>query len=89
MQKVSQGANWTENADNPDKANIAQAAYFLLFTNGMRQMRRVVAERGGFEPLNNIIKRIIATYWTCTDFRGYSIRKEGQEYGGTDPDGPV
>jgi hypothetical protein len=29
MQKVSQGANLTENADSPGKAQIVQAAYFL------------------------------------------------------------
>ena len=50
MQKASQGANWTENADNADATEIAQAAYFLLFTSEMRKMQKGLAERGGFEP---------------------------------------
>jgi hypothetical protein len=33
MQKTSQGANWTENADNADEAEIDQLAYFLWFIN--------------------------------------------------------
>jgi hypothetical protein len=48
MQKASQGANWTENADNADEAEIVQSAYYLMFANGMREMRKGLAERGGF-----------------------------------------
>ena len=36
MQKTLQGPNSTENADNADETEIAQAAYFLRFANEMR-----------------------------------------------------
>jgi len=49
MQKVPQGANWTENADNADGAEIVQAIYFLIFANEMRAIQESMAERGGFE----------------------------------------
>src|ERR1017187_2025743 len=50
MQKASQGANWTENADKADETEFAQPAYFLWLENGMNQMRECMAERVGFEP---------------------------------------
>jgi hypothetical protein len=50
MQKASQGPNSTENADNSDATEIAQEAFYLCFTNGMRKMQEGLAERGGFEP---------------------------------------
>ena len=50
MQKEPQKLNWTENADNVDEAEIVQHAYILRFTNGMRKMRKGLAERVGFEP---------------------------------------
>jgi hypothetical protein len=50
MQKASQRPNSTENADNADKMEIVQVAYFLLFANGMREIQEGLAERGGFEP---------------------------------------
>ena len=38
MQKASQMANWTENTDNLDYAEIVQATYILRFASEMREM---------------------------------------------------
>ena len=46
MQKVSQGPNSTENADNADETEIVQVAYFLSFASGMKEIREGLAERG-------------------------------------------
>ena len=51
MQNASQGPNSTENTDNVDETEIVQAAYFLSFANGMREMQKGMAERGGFSPI--------------------------------------
>jgi hypothetical protein len=50
MQKVSQGANWTENADKAEEAESVQHAYYLRHTNVMSEMQEVLAERGGLIP---------------------------------------
>ena len=47
MQKVSQGANWTENADKAEEAESVQHAYYLRHANVMSEMQEVLAERGG------------------------------------------
>ena len=62
MQKVSQGPNWTDNADKSEKAENIQGTYYLLDDNVMNEMREGMAERVGFEPtlelpLNTLSKR--------------------------------
>ena len=50
MQRVSQGPNWTENADKADETDSAQHAYYQRHAHVMSEMPDDLAEREGFEP---------------------------------------